>query len=466
MKEYKYSVFTAVLEENINNGILKPGDKLRNISKEYNLSISSVQSGYDYLVFKGLVKSLPRSGYVVNRQTGKIPLESAIALSPIPINSFFRENIIQTSHRKQHTEIASLNAAVPSDFLIPQKLVLTTMQQVIREKGAALLRYYPTNGTEELRELLTKRSALHGAAMQKDEILITDGALQALYIALAVTTNPNDIIAVESPCVFSVLEVIANLRLRTIEIPVHNSHGFDTDYLKNVCNKNAVKAIVVTPNFHNPTGIMMSDEKKKEIYTIASFHNIPIIENDIYGDLYFSGSRPTNIRNFDTDGLVITFSSFSKTIAPGIRLGWLAAGRYFQETERLKFSLGRSVSPLNQEVIAKILSTSGYDRHLRLFRRHLERQAVQLVHQINTYFPENTYTSTPQGGYSIWTKLPAETDMNFFHKTCEKFGINFTPGTTFSFTNNYDHCFRAVFSQYITSENLDSIKKIGNSLIT
>jgi len=468
MKDYRYSIFTSAIEVKIAKGILKPGDKLpsvRRIKEEYNLSISSVQNGYDYLVFKGLVTSVPRSGYVVAAQTRKANGEPQIDLPPIPRDPVFIENVVLTSNIQQHAEFTSLNAATPADFLVPQKLVLRTMQQVIREKGAALLRYYPANGTDELRELLVKRSAGHGAQIQPEELLITDGALQALYIALAITTSPNDIIAVESPCVFSVLEVIANLRLRTIEIPAGSNDGFCTDYLKNVCNKNPVKAIILTPNFHNPTGILMTDERKKEVLAIALHYDIPIIENDIYGDLYFHNSRPSNIRNFDTSGSVITFSSFSKTIAPGIRLGWMAAGRFFSKAERMKFSLGRSVSPLNQEVIAKLLRTASYDRHLRTFRRLLERQAIQLVGQFNTYFPENAYTQIPQGGYSTWNKLPASVDMQEFYKNCEAFGIHFTPGMTFSFTAAYDHYFRATFSQHITPASLNIIKTIGRSLV-
>jgi len=467
MRNYKYTVFTSIIEENIKKGILKHGDRLpsvRNIKKEYKLSLSSVQSGYDYLIFKGLVKSNPRSGYLVDVKIAKREAQNLSNLDTLPKNAVFREHVMLTSHRKNYEDIVSLNAAVPSDLLIPQKLILRTMQQTIREKGAALLRYYPTNGSLELRKKLSQRSAQHGALVDDEEIIITDGALQALYIALAVTTNPQDIVAVESPCVFSVLEVIANLHLKVIEIPVTNEDGFDAGFLRNVCTKNEIKAIVVTPNFHNPTGIMMSDEKKKEIYKIALQHTIPIIENDIYGDLYFNGSRPSTIRNFDTQGLVLTYASFSKTIAPGIRLGWLAGGSFFSKAERLKFSLGRSVSPLNQEVITKLLSTSTYDRHLRTFRRQLEHQSILISNQLNQFFPDNSYTSFPQGGYSLWTRLPSTLDMKVFYANCNKFGINFTPGDTFSFTENYDHHFRTVFSQHITSSTLDSIKKIGTSL--
>lgn len=368
MKDYKYRKFTDEIEKNITEGLLKPGDRLpsvRKIKNEYQLSTSSVQNGYDYLVDKGLVKSIPRSGYRVNGQ-------------------------------------------------------------------------------------LKKKSAHSGRG------------LQAMYIALAVTTQPNDIIAVESPCVFSVLEVIANLGLRTVEIPVRNTTGMDLDFLEEACTQNNIRAIVATPNFHNPTGILMTDKAKKDLYGIASARDIPVIENDIYGDLYFSGTRPSNIRNLDTLGLVITVSSFSKSLAPGIRVGWLSAGRYFPQAERLKFALGRSVSPINQEVVIKLLSASGYDRHLRSFRRQLELQAVRLISHFNQYFPDTASATIPEGGYSTWVQLEPGTDMPSFYKTCEKFGVSFTPGHTFSFTNSYDHCFRAVFSSHLTAESFEAIEKTGN----
>ncbi|RKE56522.1 PLP-dependent aminotransferase family protein [Sphingobacterium detergens] len=467
MKKYKYEVFTSKIEENIKNGILKAGDRLpsiRQIKQEYGLSTSSVQSGFDDLLFKGLATSFPRSGYCVAVGTKNVNDETLVTLNLTPRNAVFRDNISLTSYRKQHAETAFFNAATPSDLFVPQKLVLRTMQQIIREKSAALLRYYPSNGSDELRELIVRRSAQHGAAISMDELLITDGALQAFYIALAITTEPNDIVAIESPCVFSMLEVIASLRLRTIEIPVRGEGGLDTEYLKNACSKNNIKVIVVTPNFHNPTGILMSGETKHAVYEIAHFHHIPIIENDIYGDLYFSHSRPTTIRNLDNEGLVLTFSSFAKTIAPGIRLGWLAPGKFFEKAERLKFSLGRSVSPLNQELITKLLNTSSYDRHLRIFRQQLKKQALQLVEQINRCFPAESHTYTPAGGYSLWTRLPATIDMQLFYDNCAKSGAYFAPGAIFSFTDAYDHCFRTVFSQRIADIHLETIANIGDLL--
>jgi len=469
MKNYRYTVFTEKIESDIKRGVLKSGDKLpsvRLVKKEYGLSTTSVQSGYDYLVYKGYVTSIPRSGYTVAESRENNNLAECVDLKSALPDPEFRENIVLTGTGRRLRGTTFLNSAVPSDSFIPQKLILKTMQQVVREKGAALLRYYPSGGAYELRYLISQRLSTHGALIHPDELIITEGALQSLFISLSVTTVPNDIVAVESPCVFSVLEVITNLGLRILEVPVKAGEGMDTDYLRKVCKKNNIKAIVLTPNFHNPTGILMTDEKKKEVCGIAVFHNIPIIENDVYGDLYFSNTRPSNIRNFDDSGLVITFSSFSKTLAPGIRLGWLAPGRFFPKAERLKFSLGRSVSPLNQELMIKLLETAAYDRHLRTFRAQLEQQSVQFVEQFNTYFLGNICTHVPEGGYSIWNRLSEKTNMELFYRNCEKLGIRFTPGSTFSYKRSYGHYFRTVISQKLIPSDLEAIKKLGQSLKT
>lgn len=168
MKDYKYKIFTSAIEENINKGILKPGDWLpsvRNIKQEFSLSTSSVQSGYDYLVFKGLIINLPRRGYKV-AYISKADEQHPIP-TPVPRDPVFHENITLTSDIGRHTEFTSLNTAAPSDLLIPQKLLLSTMQKVIREKGTALLRYYPANGSEQLRNLLPERKTHRGFQLQQ-----------------------------------------------------------------------------------------------------------------------------------------------------------------------------------------------------------------------------------------------------------------------------------------------------------
>lgn len=462
MKPYKYEVFTAVIEGQIRNGVLQSNDRLpsiREIKKRYTLSTSSVQAGFEYLVIRGLIESRPRSGYFVAERLNENIPEIKRKLPVVVRDEVFMKNMMLTS--KRISEPSSFNTAVPGDLLIPQKLILRTMQEVIREKGASLLRYYPSNGLELLRKQIAKQMRTHGCTLNPDELIITDGALQALTIALKSVTKAGDVVAVDSPCVFSVLEVIANLDLKVIEVPVDYRTGFDTEYFRKVCIENNIRALVVTPNFHNPTGIMMSDETKKELLNIAETYQLCIIENDMYSDLYFDKKRPRCIKSFDEKGLVIMYSSFSKTLAPGIRLGWLYAGNFYSGAEKAKFVLGRSVSPVYQELILKLLQGGSYERHLRTFRKKLNQQAVLLLEILRKYFPENSYFHRPQGGYSIWGQMPENMDMEKFYEHCESNKVLFTPGDTFSLTDQYNHHFRIVFAERITSDSLILLENAG-----
>lgn len=462
MKSYKYEVFTKGIEEQIRKGILKAKDRLpsvREIKERYNLSTSSVQSGFESLMIKGLIESHPRSGYFVAEMKEGCISEMKTKLAPVVRDEVFMKNMMLTS--KQASEATSFNNAVPGDLLIPQKLILRTMQEVIREKGASLLRYYPSNGLEPLRKQIAQRMVIYGCTLNPEELIITDGALQALTIALSSATKAGDIVVVDSPCVFSVLEVITNLGLKVIEVPANDHNGFDLKYFQKACAENNVRALVVTPNFHNPTGIMMSDETKKELLRIAETHQVCIIENDIYSDLYFGEGRPSSIKSFDHKGLVMIYSSFSKTLAPGIRLGWLYAGHHYSRAERTKFVLGRTVSPIYQELVLKLLQEKRYERHLRSFRKKLHQQAVQLLDVLREYFPQDSYFLQPQGGYSIWGQMPENMDMQKFYQYCEDHKVLFTPGDTFSLTDQYSHHFRIVFAERITPESIILLEKIG-----
>ncbi|NSL86385.1 PLP-dependent aminotransferase family protein [Chitinophaga sp. Mgbs1] len=466
MTAYRYEVFTSDIERHIAAGTYKPGHKLpsvRVLKEKYKTSISTIQNGYEYLMIKGLVESVPKSGYYVSRQPFPAGHIKAVSRPPAVRDAVFRHRLQQTTGEGKPHSTAAFHAAAPGDLLMPQKLLLRTMQQVIRESGAALLRYYPPDGSPLLKEHIVKRAAGYNTLMQPENMLITDGALQALYIALAAVCMPGDVIAVESPCVFSVLEVISMLRLRVVEIPC-SSDGFDIDFLKKSCIHAPVKAIVVTPNFHNPTGLLMTTAQKKQLLTVAQYHNIPLIENDIYGDLHFGAERPENILSMDDSGLVMTCASWSKSLAPGIRVGWLYAGKFFSRAEQLKFSLGSSVAPVYQETVAKLLQSRQYDRHVRAFRLQLARNAFMTINLLTTSFPAGIRYTTPQGGYGLWVQLPARTDISRFYVQCDKIGVQFTPGASFSYGNDYQRFFRIVFADKYTARRKQALRLAGQNL--
>jgi DNA-binding transcriptional MocR family regulator len=464
MKKYKFEIFTDVFEQNIREGVFRPGQKLpsvRELKQQYQTSMSTIQNGYEYLIIRGLVESIPKSGYYVANKPHTAAHQPHAGHQPVVKDPVFERNLALITTQRGGRRISEFNVAAPGDLLIPQKLLLRTMQQVIRKQGAGLLRYYPPNGSPELRDHIVQRAAVHKCLINPDELLITDGALQALYIALASVCEAGDVIAVESPCVFSVLEVIRVLNLKVVEVPVSPYAGFDIDFLRKACCSNHVKAVLVTPNFHNPTGILLSDEQKIALVAVAREFNVAIIENDIYGDLHFQGTRPSTIRSFDNSGLVLTYTSYAKTLASGLRLGWLAAGKFMQRAEQIRFALGSTVSPLYQETVNRLLADHSYDRHVRAFRMQLARNAHQAIQLISENFPEKTSILTPAGGYNAWVRMPDGTDMDYFYNQCEQIGVRFTPGYTFSFSGAFDNCFRIVFADKFSPERIAAIRLAG-----
>ncbi|MGJ1285796.1 PLP-dependent aminotransferase family protein [Sphingobacterium spiritivorum] len=464
MKSFKYEVFTSFIEKHINEGIYMPGHKLpsvREVKDKYQISISTVQSGYEYLMIRGLVISIPKSGYFVATATEKKQEKISSRRKPVVRDPLFKNNLLLTTSLRSGRQLSEFNVAAPGDLLVPQKLLLRTMQQVIREEGTSLLRYYPANGSSDLRNTISGYAAGYQTVLPPEELLITDGALQSLYIALSSVCTAGDVIALESPCVFSVLEIIRVLHLKVIEIPADTQSGFDVDFFRKACEKNNIKAVLLTPNFHNPTGILLSDEKKKDLLRIIQHEGIALIENDIYGDLSFTNKRPLPVKAFDESGLVMTYSSYSKTLAPGIRLGWLSAGRFMERAEQIRFSLGSSVSPVYQETVNRLLKTNSYDRHLRHFRKELAKNANLTVRLLSENFPKDTTLLTPSGGYNLWVRMPDQINMESFYQQCNKIGVRFTPGYTFSFSGIFSNYFRIVFSDSYTTQRIEALRLAG-----
>lgn len=467
MKTYKYEAFTSSIEKSIREGIYKPGHKLpsvRELKTQYQTSISTIQNGYEHLIILGLVESVPKSGYYVSAQPERAFDRYKAPTIPIVRDPVFENNLVLTTSSRSGKKLSEFNVAAPGDLLIPQKLLLRSMQQVIREHGLSLLKYYPSNGSEALKSNIIKRAAGYQTYINPDELIITDGALQALYISLAAVCSSGDIIAVESPCVFSILEVIRVLNLKVIEIPVDPKSGFDIDFFQRACLKNTIKAAHVTPNFHNPTGILLTDVQKQTLLSVAQRHGIVVIENDVYGDLNFNGQRPSTIKSFDESGLVMTYSSFAKTLAPGIRLGWLSAGKFMERAEQIKFSLGSTVSPIYQETVNKLLESNSYERHIRALRTQLAKNAHFTINLLSDHFPKGTSVYTPSGGYNLWVKMAKHTNMDHFYNQCEKIGIRFTPGYTFSFSNNFPNHFRVVFADKYSPKRVEAIKLAGQHI--
>jgi DNA-binding transcriptional MocR family regulator len=297
-------------------------------------------------------------------------------------------------------------------------------------------------GLRALRRQIARRSGDMGCSLSPDDIIITSGALEAVQLALRATVQPGQVLAVESPTYYGVLECANSLGLEVVEIPTHPQGGMDLDELGRTIRRRKVRACFVMTNGHNPLGYVLSDAYKKALVDLTAKHGVPLIDDDIHGDLTFGEGRPTTTKTFDRSGLVILCSSFSKLLSPGYRVGWIAAGRFAAKIERLKMLASVAVASLPQMVIAEFLESGGYDRHVRQLRSNLANQVDQVRQGVARYFPAGTRVSRPAGGYMLWVELPKRTDAIQLHHAALSRRISVLPGPMCTTTRRYQNFMR------------------------
>jgi DNA-binding transcriptional MocR family regulator len=250
------------------------------------------------------------------------------------------------------------------------------------------------------------------------------------------------VIAVESPSYFALLTILEALQMKALEIPTYPREGVCLDELQIALDRRKVKACLFMTNFHNPMGSCMPGEKKKKLVEILTQRGIPLIEDDIYGDLHHGATRPKVAKAFDRKGIVLLCSSFSKTLAPGHRVGWTAPGRFRAQVERLKNISTAGNALLPQMMIAEFLKTGGYDHYLRKIRKAFGEQMQVTSQAIGKYFPEGTKVTRPSGGIVLWVEMPAQVNaLELYQKALQK-NISVAPGPVFSASQGYRNFIR------------------------
>jgi len=238
------------------------------------------------------------------------------------------------------------------------------------------------------------------------------------------------------------LQILESLQIKALEIPTSPQEGICLDELETALDRKKVKACLFMTNSHNPLGCSMPDDKKRQLVEMLTERQIPLIEDDIYGDIYHGPTCPRVAKAFDKKGMVLLCSSFSKTLAPGHRVGWVAPGRFLDQIERLKNinTAGNAVLP--QMMIAEFLKSGGYDHYLRNIRRAFGQQVLRMSDAIARYFPKETRISRPSGGIVLWVELPPQVDsLELYEKALSK-NISVAPGPVFSASQSYRNCVR------------------------
>ncbi len=362
--------------------------------------------------------------------------------------------------------LAQLGAALPH---LDSRLIQTInriMVKIIRQHGVDAHQYQFPPGLDALRVQIARRMVNAGCSLSSGEILITCGGTEAIDFSLHAVCRPGDIVAIESPSYFGTLQTLEAHGLRALEIPTHPRDGISLEALEFAIEHNRIHAVVVISNFNNPLGSMIPDERKKDLVDLLAKHDIPLIENDVCGELYFGEKRPLVCKAFDTKGLVILLSSFSKDISPGLRLGWVAAGRYASEVEWLKFTLSASSPTLPQMAIAEFLDGGGYDQHLRRIRREYAHNVDLMSDAVMRYFPEGTRLSRPSGGFILWVQLPENVDSLELYKMALQSGITLAPGHVFSATFQFSNFIRlnAATFNYATERAIERLGQLVKDL--
>ena len=445
-RSHLYEQVAEKIAKQIDKGTLKPGERVpsvRKLNAQLGVSVSTVLQSYFLLEDKGLIESRPQSGFYVRLRPRELPPEPKMSS---PSSSATKVDIaelaLEVHEALMDPGIIPLGGATPGDDLLPTRKLYRLLGSVARKHEALSNRYDSPQGNLELRRQIARRSIDWGGSVSPEEVVTTVGCTEALNLCLRAVTRPGDTVVVESPVYFGFLQILEGLNLKALEIPTHPREGICLDALELALGKHKVAAVFISANFQNPLGSCMPEKNKKIVVDMLAERAIPLLEDDVYGDLYFERTRPKALKAFDRDGTVLLCSSFSKTLSPGFRIGWTVPGKYLNQVRRLKLTNSISTATLPQMAIAEMLGSGGYDHYLRRIRKAYASQVQMMTQAVRKYFPEGTKTTRPLGGTMLWVEFPQGIDsIELYRKALEK-RISIVPGPLFSPKRQYTQCIR------------------------
>jgi len=463
---FLYRQVIELVGERIDQGILRPGDRLpslRRMSRSAGVSVPTVRQAYIELERQRRVEARPKSGFFVRRRAEN-PLVKPVSTdgcTPSPLCCRpLMERVYDGINRP---ELAPLGVANPSMAKPAAKALHRTMKRVMTRAEERSLGYASTLGEPALR----RQIAFHyfdtiGVTISPDEILITNGGQEALLLALRSVAAPGDVIAVETPTYHGMLELIDSLGMLAIEVETCPEEGVELDDLERTLREHPVRACLFATTLGNPLGVTMPEANRVALVELLARHDVALIEDDVYGDLRFDGQRPVPAQFLADAGRVLTCGSFSKTVAPGYRVGWIAARHGIGEIARLKRAFSCSSGFLQQLTLADFLASGDYARHIKALRPVLQQNAERMSALIAETFPRGTRTSRPAGGSVLWVELPQNVDAERLFDDAIDAGISIAPGHIFSASPAYRNFIRLSFGHPWTRRTEDALRWLGD----
>lgn len=467
----KYQLVARQLGDKLRLGLLNEGDKLpsvRTLSEELGVSINTVQQAYYCLETEGLVEVRPQSGYyarTLGQRQQRVPHRSEPQTTAQQESSADIESVLlRIMEQQRQVGWLPLSTSVPAPSLLPVAKLSRALQQAQREMPHAGIGYEPMVGNAALRRQIARYALFWKSQLTDEEIITTEGCTGAMTLCLKTVTQPGDTVAVESPIFFGILQCIRSLGLKVLELPTDPLTGIDLDILERHMRAGEIKACLLVPNFSNPLGSCMPDAHKRRLVRLLETHQIPLIEDDIYGDLHFSSSRPLPCKAYDEQGWVLWCGSFSKTLAPGYRVGWVAPGRYFNVLLQIKRSQAGCSPSITQQGVATFLANDRYELHLRRLRQTLKSNCQRYQQTIRSHFPDGTRISEPQGGFTLWVEVDPAINTLTLANQLTPYQISIIPGRLFSLQPQYTNCMRLSYGLPFDQRVEWGLQQIGKLL--
>ena len=462
---YRYEQLADLVAGMVDNGALAPGERapsVRTLSGQHGVSISTVLQAYRRLEDRGILVARPQSGfYVALAHRGALALPSASRPRAKASTVSIGGAVAVLLEHASNSSLVPLGCAVPEAALLQARRLDLALARAARQHGTDCNVYGAARGDPGLRREIAKRAMRLGHALSPDDVVVTNGCTEALMLALTAVAQRGDTIAVESPTYFGLLHVLEVLGLKALEVPTHPTRGLDVDALARLLDTEPVAACLVSSCFGNPLGSTMAEADKRALLALLARHEVPLIEDDVYGEIHFDRERPRPFIALDGGADTIYCSSFSKSLAPGYRIGWIATRVHAQRVVERKMAFSLCGPLLPQVAFADFLAGGAYDAHLRRMRRAFEDNLARMTRAVETSFPTGTKVSRPAGGFVLWLELPKRFDSRALFDLALEEGICFAPGDVFSASRRYRHCLR-LSAGYAWSGRIDAgVRRLG-----
>lgn len=464
---FLYEHLADELGQAIDRGALRGGDRLpsvRRLAQERSVSVATVLEAYLRLENAGLIEVRPKSGHFVRRRSALTAEPRTPRACTTPSRVTVSDAYTKILSAMRDPELLAFGCATIDPSYLPIAALNRIITQILREMSTVGARYEGAPGLLTLRRQVARRAVEAGMALTEHDLCTTIGATEGLSLALRAVAKPGDVIAVESPAYFGMLQAIEGLGMRAIEIPANPRTGLDVSAFEDIVRSQPVRALMIAPTVSNPLGSIMPDEDRERLVKLTRRLDIPVIEDDVYGELVFDGSRPRPLRAFagpSDESHVLHVSSVSKTLAPGYRVGWIAGGRWHDQIVRIKYSQSLACPTLPGMAVAEFLASGGYDRHLRRLRTAVAGNVERYREAIATQFPEGTRVSAPRGGFVLWVELPPGVDALALHEQALRRRIVVAPGPLFSARQRFANFIRISAGMPWSDRVADGLKTLA-----